>query len=97
MYTHTCVSPRVVAPSQVVEVTGALEAGAPPKPELTVAVAEAALETISDAILFLGGTVEIVSAAGGVVTLKYDGPDKIRKGVELALRDSPAIDSVVFV
>mgnify|MGYP002043192218 CR=1 FL=1 len=62
-----------------------------------VSVANAALEQIMPAILGLGGSVEVVSAAGSTVQLKYSGPDKIKFGVELALRDSPLIEKVEFV
>ena len=64
---------------------------------LDVSVANAALEQIMPAILGLGGSVEVVSAAGSTVQLKYSGPDKIKFGVELALRDSPLIEKVEFV
>jgi hypothetical protein len=32
----------------------------------------------------------------GKVTLEYDGPAKIRLGLELALKDSPLIKEVIF-
>jgi len=64
---------------------------------LDVSVANAALEQIMPAILGLGGSVEVVSAADSTVQLKYSGPDKIKFGVELALRDSPLIEKVEFV
>mmetsp|Transcript_22671 Transcript_22671/g.73354 ORF Transcript_22671/g.73354 Transcript_22671/m.73354 type:complete len:346 (-) Transcript_22671:198-1235(-) len=65
--------------------------------ELTVAVANASLEQIMPAILGLGGKIEVVSAAAGTVTLRYEGPDKIKFGVELALRDNPLIQNVEFL
>ena len=37
------------------------------------------------------------SAAEGKVELEYTGPEKVKYGIELALRDSPLIDEVVFV
>ena len=39
----------------------------------------------------------VVSAAEGKVELEYTGPEKVKYGIELALRDSPLIDEVVFV
>jgi Fe-S cluster biogenesis protein NfuA len=64
--------------------------------ELTVAVANTALEQIMPAILGLGGNIEVISAAAGTVTLRYEGPEKIKFGVELALRDNPLIQKVEF-
>jgi len=49
------------------------------------------------AILGLGGSIEVLSAAASTVTLKYTGPEKIKFGVELALRDNPLIQNVVFL
>ena len=49
------------------------------------------------AIAGLGGSIRVVSAAEGKVELEYTGPEKVKYGIELALRDSPLIDEVVFV
>jgi Fe-S cluster biogenesis protein NfuA len=65
--------------------------------ELTIERANASLEQIMPAILGLGGKIEVVSAVAGTVTLRYEGPDKIKFGVELALRDNPLIQNVEFI
>ena len=87
--------PRLTAVNEV----GGAGSGEPPAP-LNVETAEAALEVIMPAVTALGGTVTIESAetvdAVGVVALKYEGPDKIKLGLELALRDHPQIDEVIF-
>ena len=67
-----------------------------PKEELNTETAMQALEQIMPAVTGLGGKVEILSAAQGKVTLEYSGPDKIRFGIELALKDNPLIDEVEF-
>jgi Fe-S cluster biogenesis protein NfuA len=65
--------------------------------ELTIETAEGALEQILPAVVGLGGKVEILSAAAGKVSLKYEGPEKIKLGIELALRDNELITDVEFV
>ena len=47
----------------------------------------------------LGGSVRIVSAGetAGKVVLEYTGPEKIKFGIELALKDSPLIETVEFL
>jgi len=64
---------------------------------LTIEMVEETLQPIMPAIRGLGGSVEVLSAAGGVVKLCYQGPAKIRFGIDLALKDNPAITSVEFV
>ena len=66
---------------------------------LTVDTAYGALESIMPAIAGLGGSVQIVSAGErgpATVVLKYTGPAKVKFGIELALKDSPLIDTVEF-
>ena len=67
---------------------------------LTLETALEALAPIMPAIAGLGGSVRIVSAEKvndrGKVTLEYTGPDKVRAGIALALKDSELIDDVDF-
>lgn len=77
---------------EVVDVGG----GEPLEPELSIESAHEALEPILPAIAGLGGSVRIVSAAERTVTIEYNGPEKVKMGIELALKDSPLIDTVVF-
>ena len=68
---------------------------------LTVETAYGALESIMPAIAGLGGSVRVVSAGEvgkpNTVVLDYNGPAKVKFGIELALKDSPLIDTVEFV
>ena len=79
---------------EVVAVDPGPEAGAS---ELSPDVVDAALEQIMPAIIGLGGKIEVISAEGDEVMLKYEGPPKIKFGIELALKDNPLIENVVFL
>jgi Fe-S cluster biogenesis protein NfuA len=83
---------------EVVDIGGGEEEELAPK-ELTIQTAHDALETIMPAIAGLGGSVRIVEAvaAESKIVLEYTGPEKIKFGIELALKDSPLIDTVEFV
>uniref|UniRef100_A0A6S9QA72 NIF system FeS cluster assembly NifU C-terminal domain-containing protein n=2 Tax=Chrysotila carterae TaxID=13221 RepID=A0A6S9QA72_CHRCT len=62
--------------------------------------AEAVLGTLSQimpAITGLGGSVEVVSVDDGNVQLRYQGPPKIKFGIELALKDNALVKKVEFV
>eukprot|EP00322_Chrysochromulina_rotalis_P016051 CAMPEP_0115851536 /NCGR_PEP_ID=MMETSP0287-20121206/12532_1 /TAXON_ID=412157 /ORGANISM="Chrysochromulina rotalis, Strain UIO044" /LENGTH=209 /DNA_ID=CAMNT_0003305571 /DNA_START=8 /DNA_END=637 /DNA_ORIENTATION=+ len=69
--------------------------------ELDVGVAIEAIQEIMPAITGLGGSVRIASAetidGRGKVVAEYTGPEKIKLGMELALRDHPLIDDVEFI
>ena len=77
----------------VVDIGGAVEA---PAATLSIETAHEALSTILPAIAAMGGSVRIVSAAEAHVVLEYTGPEKVKMGIELALKDSPLIDTVEF-
>lgn len=81
----------------VVDIGGGEESVEPK--ELTIQTAHDALETIMPAIAGLGGSVRIVEAiaAESKIVLEYTGPEKIKFGIELALKDSPLIDTVEFL
>lgn len=75
-------------------VSDSAAANAPLSPELVDAVLD---KEVRPAILGLGGTVDVVSADGGSVVLRYAGPDKLAYGIELILREKvPMVQSVVF-
>ena len=69
--------------------------------ELDIGIAYEALSQIMPAISGLGGSVRIVSASTeegrGKVAVEYTGPEKIKYGMELALKDHALIDDVEFV
>ena len=61
--------------------------------------ADAALEALSPimpAVEALGGSVRVISAEESTVVLGYSGPEKLKLGIELALKDSPLITRVDF-
>jgi len=77
-----------------------VEVGSDEPSEITIDIAFEALAQIMPAITGLGGSVRIVSAetvdGRGKVVVEYTGPEKIKYGMELALRDHPLIDIVEF-
>ena len=64
--------------------------------QLTVDLVYEKLEALMPAITGLGGSIRVVSAEGGVATLEFSGPPKIKYGIELALREQPLIEEIVF-
>ena len=75
---------------------GTDSAGSSPS-ELTIEAATAALEPIMPAVRGLGGSLEVVSVSDGTVQLKYEGAEKIKYGIRLALQDNPLIEKVDFL
>ncbi|CAM9166117.1 unnamed protein product [Heterosigma akashiwo] len=65
--------------------------------ELTVELVDGILDQIRPAIRAMGGSLAVASARDGRVELDYQGPDKIRFGVELTLKDNELINEVVFL
>jgi len=67
------------------------------KAELTKELVDGILDQIRPAIKAMGGYVNVESALGGVVQLKYKGPEKIKYGIELSLTDNDLINQVEFL
>lgn len=66
--------------------------------ELEWRAVEAELARISPAITAMGGVVSIVSVDPiGVVELKYQGANKLKQGIELAVMDVAFVNHVAFV
>lgn len=67
--------------------------------ELSFEMVAAEVNRINPAIMAMGGSVEIVSVDGesGVVKLKFNGAQKVRAGLELAIRDIDFVQEVNFV
>ena len=66
--------------------------------ELTSEAVEAELGRIKPALIAMGGVVDIVSVDPlGVVELRYRGSNKLKQGLELAIRDVPFVKHVKFV
>jgi len=57
------------------------------------------LEKLMPAITNLGGSVEIVGtdSAAGSVSVRFKGPARLQKGLELVLKDNKSIKEVIFV
>jgi len=80
--------------TEVINLSQSLE---PVKPtELTKESVESALQQILSAINGLGGKVfiESVDAIAGSVVIKYQGPPKLKQGVELVIKDVKYVKSV---
>lgn len=66
-------------------------------PSITAADVDKALAQLLPAITGMGGKAEFIGVDGGTVQLKFSGPDRLRKGIELALKDDKRVTSVAFV
>ena len=64
--------------------------------ELTMETAHEALAPLLPAIAGLGGSIRVVAVWDSTVELQFTGPEKIKFGVDDALRDSPLITNVVW-
>ena len=80
------------------EVLRVEEVDSKPK-ELSFEMVAVEVNRISPAIIAMGGSVEIVSVDGesGIVVLKFRGAQKVRLGLELAIRDIGFVKEVKFV
>jgi Fe-S cluster biogenesis protein NfuA len=66
--------------------------------ELTLEAVQAEINRIGPAITAMGGQVEIVSVDPiGVVEIRFRGANKVKQGLELALRDVRYVKHVKFV
>ena len=66
--------------------------------ELTVEAVQAEVNRISTAIIAMGGVVRVVGVDPiGVVEIEYRGPNRVKKGLELALLDVEFVKHVKFV
>jgi len=71
--------------------------GGKPK-ELTMDAVQVEVKRISQAITAMGGVVRVVSVDPiGVVEIEFRGPNKVKKGLELALLDVEYVKHVKFV
>jgi Fe-S cluster biogenesis protein NfuA len=82
-----------------VEPGGAGDEGAGGKPsELTIEAVQAEVNRMSAAITAMGGVVRVVSVDPiGVVEIEFRGPNRVKKGLELALLDVEFVKHVKFV
>lgn len=66
--------------------------------ELTLEAVQAEVRRISQAIIALGGVVRVVDVDPlGVVEIEYRGPNRVKKGLEMALLDMDFVKHVKFV
>ena len=74
------------------------EAGEGKPTELTIEVVQAEVKRLSQAIIAMGGVVNVLSVDPiGVVEIEFRGPNKVKKGLELALLDIEFVKHVKFV
>ena len=66
--------------------------------ELTIDAVQAEVDRMAGAIVAMGGVVRIVNVDPiGVVTIDYRGPNRVKRGLELALLDVEYVKHVKFV
>jgi Fe-S cluster biogenesis protein NfuA len=66
--------------------------------ELSIEAVQAEVKRLSQAITAMGGVVRVVSVDPiGVVEVEFRGPNKVKKGLELALLDIEFVKHVNFV
>lgn len=67
--------------------------------ELTEHAVQSAMNRLLGAVTSMGGTVKLmnVDPANGKVIVSFNGPEKVRQGVKLALRDVPLVKTIEFV
>ncbi len=84
---------------EVIQVDPDNEDGDGGKPtELTMEAVQVEVKRISQAITAMGGVVRVVSVDPiGVVEIEFRGPNKVKKGLELALLDVEYVKHVKFV
>ena len=72
----------------------------PLKPQvLTREAVEEEVGRLSNAIIAMGGVVRLLEVVPetGYVKMLYKGPEKVRQGLELAVRDVPFVETIEFV
>ena len=66
--------------------------------ELTIEVVQSEVNRISQAIVAMGGVVRVVNVDPiGEVEIEFRGPNRVKKGLELALLDVEFVKHVKFV
>lgn len=72
--------------------------GSKPQSELTIEAVQAEVNRMSAAITAMGGVVRVVTVDPiGVVEIEFRGPNRVKKGLELALLDVEFVKHVKFV
>ena len=71
----------------------------PVKKVLTVEMIEELLSKLLPTIQRLGGTISIpsVDAEGGIPKVQFTGPDRLKKGVDLILKENELVKGVEYV
>jgi Fe-S cluster biogenesis protein NfuA len=84
---------------EVLQVDPGLDGEGGDAKELTMEAVRAEVDRMSQAIVAMGGVVRIedVDPEFGVVTIDYRGPNRVRRGLELALLDVEYVRHVKFV
>ncbi|KAL7525255.1 hypothetical protein ACHAWF_001278, partial [Thalassiosira exigua] len=84
---------------EVVQVEDEGEGGGGDPTMLTTEAVQAEVNRMSNAIVAMGGVVRVsnVDPASGVVEVEFRGPERVKKGLELALLDVEYVERVEFV
>ncbi len=71
----------------------------PVKKVLTVEIIQELLSKLLPTIQRLGGTISIpsVDAERGIVKVQFTGPDRLKKGVDLILKENELVKGVEYV
>lgn len=65
--------------------------------EITTAACEAVLDEVRAAIRGLGGTVKVLEVDEGEVVMSFNGPNNLKYGIELMLKERmPGVEAVTF-
>jgi Fe-S cluster biogenesis protein NfuA len=66
--------------------------------QLTIEKLYQSIEKLLPAVKALGGSVEIVNVeqSTGEVRILFQGPERLKKGLDLVLKDNSLVKSVVF-
>ena len=67
-------------------------------PALTVAYVEESFAQVMPAVKQLGGTLSVdrVDIANGTVYLNFEGPPRLKKGIELILKDNMLVQHIII-
>ena len=64
---------------------------------MSVADIEKKIDQLLPAIKGLGGSASVSAVFGNVVQVKFSGPERLKKGIEMAIKDDKRVTGINFV